>query len=153
MQQRMLFETKSEEKFLSHEELIRCMDGAAIVSPWDFATAIGDTIFEKRQSVLLKINEVTSVMIRKGASGLFWVVCSPEVFTFFDNDTGFESNASLDDQISMGTKEISYRGMLSKRWRIYVDPSWEMSKMLIGVGSEVGDPKNYCKLQLSNFII
>jgi hypothetical protein len=144
-----------EECFLDHDEVVKMLENAGTRCAWDFNTALGDTIREKYESLYIKVVEVTNVLIRKGASGLFWICASPEVASIFEVATmGFFPTSQ--EQFELGTKKVYKLGVMQRRWSVYVDPSLETNQVLIGCGEHKmheNDEKSYAAMSVANFVI
>lgn len=131
------------------------------IAAWDFNTSIGDTIRDKYDSLFIKIIEVTGVLLRKGATGFFWVVTSPEIFSIMDSATSdktIEKNSVFGihaEQESMGLQEgkLTDMGVMSRRWRVLVTSEWPSNMILIGCGSKENGPNCYARISVCNFIV
>lgn len=152
------------ESFFVHSEIEKLLNGAGTVSCWDFNTCLGETIREKYESLFVKVCEITNVLIKKGAAGYFWVVCSPEVSSIFETATyGFYPISSDEykemygpgGQIPMGswTNTLQYKGLIHQKWRLYTDPMLDSNRVLIGVNDKEEKPEHYARLSIANFII
>ncbi len=104
---------------------------AGTVATWDFATALGDTIKEKYESLYIKVVEVSNIIHRKTLrGGANWIVTSPEVASVFETATaGFAPSPSNNFESSLG---IQYVGQVNNRWRIYKDPLFPRGSILMG---------------------
>jgi hypothetical protein len=145
-----------EDCFLDHDEVLKMMEAAETTAAWDFNTALGDTIREKYESLYIKLVEVTNVMIKKGAAGLFWVAVSPELGTVLEVATYNYYIMKCDEQIELGTKKVYKQGIMQRKWTVYVDPSLEPSQMLVGCGEHKlheNDGKNYARMTVTNLVI
>ena len=116
---------------IDREVLTDLRNNAGTVSSWDFATALGDTIKEKYESLYVKIVEVTNVVHRKTLrGGANWLVTSPEVASIFETATaGFAPAPSETFTSSLG---IQYVGTVNNRWRVYKDPLFPTGQILMG---------------------
>jgi len=116
---------------IDREVLTDLRNNAGTVSSWDFATALGDTIKEKYESLYIKVTEVSSVVHRKTLrGGANWLVTSPEVASMFETATaGFAPTPSETFTSSLG---IQYVGTVSNRWRLYKDPLFTTGQILMG---------------------
>lgn len=106
-------------------------NNAGTVSSWDFNTALGDTIKEKYESLYVKLVEVSNVVHRKTLrGGANWIVTSPEIASIFETATaGFAPAPSETFTSSLG---IQYVGTVNNKWRIYKDPLFPSSQILLG---------------------
>lgn len=104
---------------------------AGTVATWDFATALGDTIKEKYESLYVKVVEISNIIHRKTLrGGANWIVTSPEVASIFETATaGFAPAPSNNFESSLG---IQYVGQVNNRWRIYKDPLFPRGSILMG---------------------
>ena len=117
-------------------EIIRDLrQNAGTVSSWDFSTALGDTIKEKYEALYVKLMEVSAVVHRKTLrGGANWVVCSPEVASIFETATaGFAPSPSDTFTSSLG---IQYVGTVNQKFRLYKDPLFPTSQILMGYKGE-----------------
>lgn len=119
---------------------------ASVVSCWDFNTSLGATILEKYQSLTVKICETTQVLIRNGASGYFWIICSPEVSSIFEKSV---KTNKKHDYYPMGIKNRQFIGIMDKRWRVYVDPNMQPTYLLIGHDNS----NDLARIAIANFIV
>lgn len=148
-------------QFLDTKKAVGLKNSAQVVAAWDFNTSIGNTIRDKYDSLFVKIVEVTSVLLRKGASGCFWLVMSPEIFSIMDAATSDKKIAKkgpfgLDaEQEMMGLQEgiLNDMGVMSRRWRCLVTAEWPFNQLLIGCGSKENLPEHYARLIIANFVI
>ena len=116
---------------IDREVLTDLRNNAGTVSSWDFNTALGDTIKEKYESLYVKVVEVSNVVHRKTLrGGANWLVTSPEVASIFETATaGFAPSPSETFTSSLG---IQYVGTVNNRWRLYKDPLFPTSQILMG---------------------
>lgn len=116
---------------IDREVLTDLRNNAGTVSSWDFATALGDTIKEKYESLYIKIVEISNVVHRKTLrGGCNWLVTSPEVASIFETATaGFAPAPSETFTSSLG---IQYVGTVNSRWRVYKDPLFPQGQILMG---------------------
>ena len=116
---------------IDREILTDLRNNAGTVAAWDFNTALGDTIKEKYESLYVKVVEVSNVVHRKTLrGGCNWIVTSPEVASIFETATaGFAPNPSETFTSSLG---IQYVGTINSRWRLYKDPLFPTSQMVMG---------------------
>ena len=148
-------------EFLTTSKAVELAKSAQVITAWDFNTSIGNTVRDKYDSLFIKIVEITSVLLRKGASGCFWIVMSPEVFSIMDSATSDQQIAKkgpfgIDvEQESMGLQEgkITDMGVISRRWRVLVTPEWPQNSLLIGCGTKENLPQHYARLSICNFVI
>lgn len=68
----------------THEQVVEAISKAGTRMAWDWNTVSGDTFPEKYESVYVKLVEMTSVLIRKGLKGYFWVVCDSIMGELFE---------------------------------------------------------------------
>lgn len=137
--------------FIKNLNIQNSLDSAETVSVWDFNTALGSTMAEKYESLHVKIVELSNVLIRKGAKGYFWIVCSPEVTTMF-YVTNKLRPGNKHEYYPMGLADKQCIGTIEKRWRVYVDPMMITDKVLIGHDC-VNDPIGMARISIANFII
>lgn len=116
---------------IDREVLTDLRNNAGTVSAWDFNTALGDTIKEKYESLYIKVVEISNVVHRKTLrGGCNWLVTSPEVASIFETATaGFAPSPSETFTSSLG---IQYVGTVNARWRLYKDPLFPTSQILMG---------------------
>lgn len=116
---------------IDREVLTDLRNNAGTVAAWDFNTALGDTIKEKYESLYVKVVEVSNVVHRKTLrGGCNWLVTSPEVASIFETATaGFAPTPSETFTSSLG---IQYVGTVNNRWRLYKDPLFPTSQILMG---------------------
>ena len=116
---------------IDREILMDLRVNAGTVSTWDFATALGDTIKEKYESLYVKVVEVSNIIHRKTLrGGANWIVTSPEVASIFETATaGFAPAPSNNFESSMG---IQYVGTVNNRWRLFKDPLFQRGSILMG---------------------
>ncbi len=116
---------------IDREVLTDLRNNAGTVAVWDFNTALGDTIKEKYEALYIKVVEVTNVVHRKTLrGGANWLVTSPEVASIFETATaGFAPIPSDTFTSSLG---IQYVGTINSRWRLYKDPLFPTSQILMG---------------------
>jgi hypothetical protein len=116
---------------IDREVLTDLRNNAGTISSWDFNTALGDTIKEKYESLYIKVVEVSNVVHRKTLrGGCNWMVTSPEVASIFETATaGFAPAPSETFTSSLG---IQYVGTVNSRWRLYKDPLFPTSQILMG---------------------
>jgi len=141
------------EDFFKHDHLVSLREKPGTMAACDWNTALGNTIKEKYESFYIKLIEITNVCVRKGASGLFWVVTSPEIGSMFETASNGFSESGL-TQIPMGSKEVYHLGTIARQWRVYIDPLWEADELMVGANWEPNpDPKHIGVLKVCNFII
>lgn len=101
-----------------HAEILTDLkNNAGTVATWDYATALGDTIREKYESLYIKIIEVSSIIHRKTfRGGATWIVTSPEIAELLTNAISY-TNWTARDQNS----ELFYHGTMNNRnrWRLF----------------------------------
>lgn len=116
---------------IDREVLTDLRNNAGTVSSWDFNTALGDTIKEKYESLYVKIVEISAVVHRKTLrGGANWLVTSPEVASMFETSVaGFAPSPSETFSSNLG---IQYVGTVNSRWRLYKDPLFPTSQVLLG---------------------
>jgi hypothetical protein len=115
-------------------------DNSGSVVVWDFATALGDTIKERYESLFVKMvecsNQIRKKTLRAEAN---FVVCSPEVYAIFASATAGFAPAPMDGfQSAVG---IQYVGTINSRYRVFVDPDAPRDQILMGYrgdGMETG---------------
>jgi len=116
---------------IDREVITDLLNNAGTVSAWDFNTALGETIKEKYESLYVKVVEVSNVIHRKTLrGGANWLVTSPEIASIFETATaGFAPAPSETFTSSLG---IQYVGTVNNRWRLYKDPLFPTSQILMG---------------------
>lgn len=147
------------DSFLSHSEIKDLLERACTVDVWDYHNALGCSIKEKYESLYCRLMDVTKVLIRKGASGYFWIVCGPETGSIFQTMTSmFDPNPEPYDeeqlvagQIPMGMGRVRYEGLLNLKWRVYVDEGLD-NEILVGCNDTLEQPSHYAKIQIANFV-
>lgn len=149
------------ETFFTHEELQDISNNACTVCAWDFNTCLGDTIKEKYESLYVKLHELTNVLVKKGAKGYFWIVCSENISAIIETCTaGFMPspidcldtyNTPLQGQYPLGMESIEYVGLLNGKWRIYRDSEMTYdSSLIIGCNDRREDPTHYGRMSIAN---
>lgn len=142
---------------LEHKEVEKLMEHAETRSVWSFSEALGDTIMEKYESLYVKMVELTTMLINKGASGYFWLATSKEIAAIFETATaGFAPTPARDrplcEHVPMGKnalpcalpyehEEVYCTGIINKKWRIYVDVNIT-NQILIGCNFKDIDSKH-----------
>jgi hypothetical protein len=116
---------------IDREVITDLLNNAGTVSAWDFNTALGETIKEKYESLYVKVVEISNVIHRKTLrGGANWLVTSPEIASIFETATaGFAPAPSETFTSSLG---IQYVGTVNNRWRLYKDPLFPTSQILMG---------------------
>lgn len=137
--------------FIKKLDIESSISSAGTVSCWDFNTALGGTMAEKYESFHVKIVEASNVLIRKGAKGYFWIVCSPEVSTMFDVTNKLKAGNKY-EYYPMGLCDKQCVGTIDKRWRVYIDPIMSMNHVLIGHDS-IAEPNDMARITIANFVI
>lgn len=111
----------------THEQVVEAISKAGTRMAWDWNTVSGDTFPEKYESVYVKLVEMTSVLIRKGLKGYFWVVCDSILGELFEKWLICGKGI-----FPMGVSDIESRGILNKKWEVFVDPLLEYGHILVG---------------------
>lgn len=116
---------------IDREVLGDLRNNAGTVAAWDFSTAIGQTIKEKYEALYVKIIEVSNVIHKKTLrGGANFIVTSPEVASIFETATaGFAPAPSETFTSSLG---VQYVGTVANRYRLYKDPLFPTSQLLMG---------------------
>lgn len=116
---------------IDREILTDLRNNAGTIATWDFATALGDTIKERYESLYVKIVEVSNIIHRKTLrGGANWIVTSPEVASIFETATaGFAPTPSENFTTALG---IQYVGTVNNRWRLYKDPVFPPGQLMMG---------------------
>lgn len=116
---------------LDREIINDLVNGAGTVVNWNFATALGDTLKERYESLYVKIVETSNLIMKKTLRGQAnWIVASPEVCSIFEVATaGFAPSQATEFESALG---IQYVGMVSNRWKLYKDPLFPTNKVLLG---------------------
>lgn len=150
------------ENFFSSQEIAEIAHRAGTICSWDFNCALGDTIMEKYESLYVKCYEMTNVLLKMGAVGYFWIVTSPEVSSIFETvKSGFNPITAEEFESEMigGIKpmgllpQVSYRGAINARWRLYTDTMMPSNMLLIGCNDTLEDSSHYGRMAIFNFII
>lgn len=163
------------ENFFSNDELEDIAKSAGTIAGWDFMTALGDTIKEKYESLYVKVHELTVILLRKGAVGYFWICCSPEIASIFEtctagfypcsNEEYMQSKAKMMQQFNiegnykelgvapLGIPELSYRGSINNRWRLYVNSQMPSNMALVGCNDKREENSHYGRMTIHNFIV
>ena len=138
------------------QRLLRVAKGR---SEWDFNYALGDTIREKYQDLYRHCLQVSEEMVRQGASGYFYMICSPEVSSIFEvSSSGFiptpydkwRKDGQYPMGVDMGVQNV---GVVAGRWRLYKTHRVDVDEMLIGVGPVDGPSHHFDKVTIRNFIV
>lgn len=96
---------------------------------WDFTNALGDTIKEKYESLYIELITTGNIVKNKTDCEPNWLVTSPEIASIFGSFCqGFDCSPSERFTSSLG---IQYVGTFG-RWRIYKDPLFPTSQILLG---------------------
>lgn len=109
---------------------------------------LGGTVKEKMEALVSKLKEYTLQMTKKGAKGFFWLVCSDDMVSMFENTQADFRPVGI-DQMPLGYDCILYMGTLNKRWRIYQDPHMN-NTILIGAGFSRKSKNYYSKVTIEN---
>jgi len=114
---------------LDRKILLKMRQGAGIKTSWDYMNSLGDTIIEKYEALYVKLHEVSKEIGNKiHVDGANFIITSPEIASIFETATaGFEVSSPF--HCNLG---ISCAGTINKRWRIYKDPLFVPSKLIIG---------------------
>lgn len=161
---RATFQKPTFENFFSHEELEQIRQIAGTIITWDFCTALGHTIKERYEGLYCKVNELTNVLVAKGAAGYFWMVMSPEIASIFETAVaGFvpsctceeDSNThpNLNGHSPLGLAAVDYVGLVNGKWRLYKDAEFEQGQILVGCNDALESSIHYGRLNIANFII
>ena len=139
---------------LNHEIVETLLGSAATVCSWDFSSAYGDTLMEKRQALLASLTQTSNIICRKGGCGFFWVVVGPDMLNMVD---GFSlAWAKEAEYRPMGTSKVEYIGILDRRWKVFCDQYAPPHQILIGVGylpAKDYIPEHYGRLSVANFVV
>lgn len=106
---------------------------SATQTTWDFNAALGDTIMEKYESLYIELvntSRVVEMMNGRGAAN--WIVTSPEIASIFETATaGFDPVSSdwFSRNFGLG---VQYVGTINSRWKLYKDPLFPTSSLLMG---------------------
>lgn len=116
---------------IDREILADLRSNAGTVAAWNFGSALGDTIKEKYESLYVKVVEVSNVIHRKTLRGSAnWLVTSPEIASMFETATAGFAPAPSDTFNS--TLGVQYVGTINNRWKLYKDPLFPTSEILMG---------------------
>jgi hypothetical protein len=113
------------------EILADLRDNAGTVTVWDFASATGDTIKERYESLYVKLVETSNQIRKKTLRGeANFIVCSPEIAAIFQSATAGFAPAPTDGfQTAIG---IQYIGTINSRYRVFIDPDAPSNQILLG---------------------
>lgn len=100
----------------------------------------------KYQKLVQKLYEITDSVVKKGAKGYFWLICSPQVSDMLATQKSF--NSAFLEQFPLGYQIVLHMGTLEKRWRIYSDLALNNNTMLLGAGFSKKHLNYYCKINL-----
>lgn len=128
---------------IDREIITDLINGAGTVVNWNLATALGDTLKERYESLYVKVVETSNIIMKKTLRGQAnWVVASPEVCSIFETAVaGFSPAQSTEFESTLG---IQYVGMVAGRWKLYKDPLFPVTKVLLGFkGDNVLDSGYY----------
>lgn len=124
---------------LSHKSLKKAYDEAHTRAAVNWKAFLGDTFPEKYQPFYGKLVEITHVLIAKGNKGYFWIVCDPIIGSLLESKVA-SGESMFVEILPMGTDVVYSLGVLTKRWRVYVDTQFEPGQILIGSTSENVEP-------------
>lgn len=133
--------------FFTAKRVKELLDGAETVGVVDFA------IFplEDQLSIPHKISEATSILLRKGARGHFWVLTSPEIYSLIYNAVeSFLMRAGGHEPLAL-QPGVTSMGILGKHWRIFVSPEFPTFRLLIGADFDERPMSHYARLSISNY--
>jgi hypothetical protein len=135
---------------LDHQELESLAQKSQTQCEVDFNMLCGCTLKERFASLYMKLTELSAVMIRKGASGYFWIVTSPEIASLIKNATASFNPCRLPEaQRPMGVKDyLDYLGILDRSWSVWSDPEWPTNTMLLGTNPYVKTDGCYVEAEL-----
>jgi hypothetical protein len=126
------------------------------IACWDFNSALGDTIKEKYEQLMVTVRGLTAEIAKElEKPKYFWLAIPPNFIGVLDclyNITRQYPAFQGAEIIPMGGKDPQYLGILMNRWRVYSVPSLEKD-IVIGCGEDLGEPKCYARIALCNFII
>lgn len=116
---------------IDREIITNLRAGVGTIAMWDYASALGDTIKEKYESLYVKVVEVSNVIMKKTLrGGANWLVVSPEIASVFETATaGFAPAPTADFESALG---IQYVGTINNRWKVYKDPLFPNDQILLG---------------------
>lgn len=136
----------------TEDDLLHLAENAGTVSLWSYRSALGDTLKEKCESLLIQISELTSVMIRKGASGYFWIAGGEKITAFLGCTSYFEpiekayGEYPFDRQYYLGSG-LNDRGTIAEKWRLISCPKFEEDQLLVGVNNKREEYSHYARLK------
>ena len=148
--------------FHTHEKLMEIAAGAGTIAPWDWNTALGDTIKEKYESFYCKLLEVRKTLIAKGVAGYMWIAASPEICSILEVSTHLFSPAPSGDWscewaglgvTPVGINYVDYCGTVGGNWRLYKDALMSQNVVLMGVNDKIEPPQHYAVIKIMNFEI
>lgn len=96
-----------------------------------------------------KLLDITNTIIKKGAKGYFWLVCSPEMGDVLASIKSF--TPTFVEQYALGYPIIMFMGILDKRWRIYTDLALPNQTILLGSAFSKKHVNFYANITVENF--
>lgn len=151
-------------KFFTSQELAEKAENAGTIASWDFGSLIGRTLAERHRQLLAKIQELTDILVSKGAVGYFWMATSREISAMFETaQSGFEPSPpefwkerlpEIEGQQPIGTCTVQWAGIVEKKWRLYFDKHQRRQCILIGVNDNKDEPySHYAILNVWNYVV
>lgn len=125
---------------------------------WNFDTALGDTIREKYEHLILKLDELTAVLLHNGARGRFWIVAPQEIATILEVATvNFRPYSDPDYEPHPMGKGAKFppieKGVLCNRWKIFSYMDLPKNALVIGVGNSREVMEHYAVMKIDNYLL
>lgn len=139
----------TEKEFFKRAVVERVRENAGTRAAWSWASALGDTVMEKFESIFVKLIELTNVLEAKGAEGELWLLTGTQMGEVLKCSASF-SGDSTPPRDALG---ILYHGMINKRWRLWIDSKAPSNQMLLGAGYDPSEVKSFCAMTVFDFEI
>ncbi len=138
------------DKFFSHPMVQTYLATAGTKTVINWKDVVDESIKDNKYLKLhTKLLEITDTVVKKGARGYFWLVCSTQVGDILGSIKGFVP--TFVEQYALGYPIIMFLGVLDKRWRIYTDVSLPNQTMLLGAGFSKKHVNYYADITIDNF--
>lgn len=137
------------DKFFSHPMVQTYLATAGTNETIDWNKITESTVPGDYSKLHKKLLDVTNTIIKKGARGYFWLVCSPEMGDVLASIKSFVP--TFVEQYALGYPIIMFMGILDKRWRIYTDVALPNQTMLLGTGFSKKHVNFYANITVENF--
>lgn len=115
---------------IDKDQLEALMDNCNTVAAYDFASALGDTIKEKYESLYIKLIEVTNVLKLKNnneSPDIF--ITSPQISSVFEAAT---SGVGWGGPDLFQFEPMVYVGTINMKWRLYKCLNIQANQILLG---------------------